>query len=574
MLKILNEILEIVSTRKKVAFLFFIFITFISSFVDAVSIGLIIPFIGLFLDYNKTIVIISKFNFLDLSLEEPVIYYLITALLVFTIIFSTLFRIFQSYFGTKLNEMLRYEISSIFYFKLVNLKYLNYNYINENNSNSNIQKISFVSSFIGAYLSFITHILSLILICVLLIVIDINLFFSLIFMSFILICFNQFFKNLLVRNSKLISINIDKRTQMLNNAIGYLPFIMINNLKDFFYKNFSKVEYQISKSNLLLIFFSKIPNLIFISVVTILISIVVLYYKIDLSNEMFIEKIATFTGVIIALLRSLPQLVNLQGSLSTLRSTSKLAEDVIKYINRIKNSHYAIKKKINYESIKKIEFKNLNFNYTSEKKKNSLIKSLNFKIYKGDKIIIYGASGSGKTTILKIILGLLKPDFGEVYINSKETSYENFSSIEKKISYVSQDIFLSNASFFENLTIGLANDHIDFNKVKKYCKIVNIHDFIAGKKNGYHAEVSHSARNISGGQKQRIGLARALIGDPEILVLDESTNSMDAKTEIKVLKNIIKNLKNQTIICVSHNKNLLKLFDKRYNLEANKLVKC
>ena len=160
------------------------------------------------------------------------------------------------------------------------------------------------------------------------------------------------------------------------------------------------------------------------------------------------------------------------------------------------------------------------------------------------------------------------------HINSKKISYDNFSFIEKKISYVSQDIFLSNASFFENLTIGLANDHIDPEKVKKYCKIVKIHDFIAGKKDGYSAEVSHFARNISGGQKQRIGLARALIREPEILVLDESTNSMDAKTEIQVLKNIIKKFRNQTIICVSHNKNLLKLFDKCYNLEANKLVKC
>ena len=264
MLKVFNKILEIVSIRRKVTFLFFIFLTFISSFVDAVSIGLIIPFISLFLDYNKTITIISKFNFLDLPLEEPGIYYLITVLFVFTIIFSTIFKITQSYLGTKLSEMLRYEISSNFYFKLVNLRYLNHNYINENNSNSNIQKINFVSGFVSAFLSFITHILNLIFICVLLIVFNINLFLSLFFMGLVLISFNQFFKGLLVRNGKLISINIDERTQILNNTVGYLPFIIINNLKEFFFKNFVKVEHQISKSNLLIVFFNKIPNLIFI----------------------------------------------------------------------------------------------------------------------------------------------------------------------------------------------------------------------------------------------------------------------------------------------------------------------
>jgi hypothetical protein len=96
MLKIFNKISKIVSKKRKITFLFFIFLTFTSSFVDAVSIGLIIPFIGLFLDYNKTITVLSKFNFLDLPLEEPAIYFLITTIFVSAIIFSTIFKIFQS----------------------------------------------------------------------------------------------------------------------------------------------------------------------------------------------------------------------------------------------------------------------------------------------------------------------------------------------------------------------------------------------------------------------------------------------------------------------------------------------
>ena len=137
-----------------------------------------------------------------------------------------------------------------------------------------------------------------------------------------------------------------------------------------------------------------------------------------------------------------------------------------------------------------------------------------------------------------------------------------------------QDVFLFNESFFNNLTIGVPNDQIDLKSVINYCKLVKIHDVIIKTNRRYDSEISHSARNISGGEKQRIGLARALIRNPEILVLDESTNSMDSKTEIYVLKNIIKKLKNQTIIFVSHNKNLMNLFNKSYTLANNKLVKC
>ena len=139
---------------------------------------------------------------------------------------------------------------------------------------------------------------------------------------------------------------------------------------------------------------------------------------------------------------------------------------------------------------------------------------------------------------------------------------------------MSQDIFLSNASFFENLTLGLSDRIVDYKKVVDICKIVKMHDLIAKKKNGYNTEVSHHARNISGGQKQRIGIARALIRQPEILVLDESTNSMDPTTEKEVIENIIKLLIDKTIIFVSHNKNLSKFFNKHYVLKNCKLIKC
>lgn len=570
MLKVFNQILKIVSARRKITFLFFIFITFISSLVDVISIGLIIPFIGLFLDYNETVAIVSKFNFLNLSLEEPGIYYLITILFILTIIISTIIRIIQSYFGTRLSDMLRYEISSNFYFKLINLKFLNHNYINENNASSNIQKINFVSGFISSFLSFITHLLNLIFIGVLIILINVELLIYLLILAFSLLLFNQFFKNLLINNGKLISSSIDERTKILNNTIGYLPFIMLNNLTNFFYSIFTKKEYQISKSNLFIVFFNKTPNLIYISIVTIVISIMVLYYKMSLPDEIFMTNITIFSGILIALMRSLPQLINLQGSLSTLRSYKKPTEDVLQYINKFKVNHYNFKKKIIYKNIKTIEFKNLNYNYKNKNKKIILIKNLNIKINKGDKIFISGDSGSGKTTILKLILGLLKPDTGSVYINSKKINYNIFSNINKKISYVPQDIFLFNDSFFNNLTLGA--DHADHKKVIKYCETVKIHDFISRKRKKYNSEVSHYARNISGGQKQRIGIARALIREPEILVLDESTNSMDQKTELQVFKNIKKELKDKTIICVSHNKNLSKLFDKYYILKNNKLI--
>ena len=218
MLKIFVQLTKLISLRRRISIIFFLLLTFVSSFFDAISIGLIIPYVSLFLDYEKAVLFLSKFNFLNISLVEPNIYYLVTYTFIFVIILSTLLKIFQSYLGTKLSDMLKYEILSGFYLKLVNLKYLDYDYINENDVNSNIFKITEVNNFISAYLSFVTHLLNIILISTLLIIIDLKVFIFLLILGIVLVAFNQLFKNLLLNNGQLISDNTDRRSTMLNNT--------------------------------------------------------------------------------------------------------------------------------------------------------------------------------------------------------------------------------------------------------------------------------------------------------------------------------------------------------------------
>lgn len=209
-----------------------------------------------------------------------------------------------------------------------------------------------------------------------------------------------------------------------------------------------------------------------------------------------------------------------------------------------------------------IELKKISFSYNNS---NKILNQINLKLYKNEKVVFFGKSGSGKTTLSDILMGLIKPTDGEFYIDENIIEYKTYASLNKKIGYVPQNISLLSGSLAQNISFNLDEKNIDYNLVTDSINKSGLDDYFEKINFKYDHKIDQDGKNLSGGQIQRIGIARALYQKPNILVLDESTNSLDKKTEEEILQTI-KQLKITTII-ITHDYKVRDFFDRVISLD-------
>jgi ABC-type multidrug transport system fused ATPase/permease subunit len=217
-----------------------------------------------------------------------------------------------------------------------------------------------------------------------------------------------------------------------------------------------------------------------------------------------------------------------------------------------------------------INLKDITYNYPTSTKQ--ILKNINIQIPALNIVGIVGSTGSGKTTLVDLILGLLELNKGIIRIDGEIINKQNIKLWQKHIGYVPQNVFLSDLSILENVAFGKDFASIDLEAVKNACKVANIHDFIENElSNGYKTLVGERGVRLSGGQKQRIGIARALYKKPSILILDEATSALDTLTEKKVM-NAIQTLRDKiTIIIIAHRLSTLKKCNKIFLLEKGEI---
>ena len=196
-----------------------------------------------------------------------------------------------------------------------------------------------------------------------------------------------------------------------------------------------------------------------------------------------------------------------------------------------------------------ITFENITFSFENEK---ALLHGFNMEIKPGEIIALVGPSGSGKTTILNLISKLLEPQQGKVLINNSDISNRSEIWVRSNVSYVTQEPVLFQGTIEENLKYGNEGFDLSSENLDRVCELANANEFIKAFPNGYKTEVGERGMNLSGGQRQKIALARALIKDPKILILDESTSSLDHVSEIAIIKALQNVCKDRTCIIVTH----------------------
>jgi ABC-type multidrug transport system fused ATPase/permease subunit len=251
-----------------------------------------------------------------------------------------------------------------------------------------------------------------------------------------------------------------------------------------------------------------------------------------------------------AAFRILPSINRMLGTSSTVFFHRPSLNMVISEIHRLNQDSEKSKNFIKTwetKTEKLLEFKNVNYSYPSSDGRRSVIKNLSFSLSRGQSLAILGSSGVGKSTIVDLLLGLLKPETGEILVDEKDLDLWR-----RKIGYVPQSIYLLDTSIRENIAFGERENEIDEARIWMSLELAHLSSFVKTLPHGLEGQIGERGIRLSGGQRQRLGIARALYRNPSLLIFDEATANLDEQTEKEIFEDIFKLMEDRSMIVVSH----------------------
>ena len=555
-------ILSILASKKK-EIPTILFFTLIISVVEILSIGLIFPFVAILVDPNLVLnqkILQNFFNSENINYDRLVLILSISLVIIFIIKFYLNIKIYGLIISFAEKNGLTIQLKL-----LKKYQHINYLKFTERNSSTYINYLnSFVQQFtyvIRSLLVVISEIFIIIVITIFLITVT-GMNFAIIAIIFLSIIF--FFNNLFRTKVRSIGEKINFYQQnmikQINESILGYKDIKILQKENFFHSKFSELAKNFTNLKINYSIIQIFPRLTLELIIIIGVIITILVSNFYFDNLQTVLPIVSMYAV--SLLRIFP-------------SATKIINNII-YLNNGRDAVYKINEDL--ENIKlqenkkqnqsitfiNLEMRNISFKYPNQQK--LILDNFNMKIESGNIYGIKGKSGRGKSTIANILLGLIKPSSGKIFINNKEINLE-FDLPDNFYAYLPQEIFLIDDSIKNNIALG--ENNINEEKLYSSIKKANLEEFIEGLPNKINTISGERGIRISGGQKQRIALARSFYFDSKILVLDESTNSLDGDTQKNILHEI-KNLKSEkTIIFISHDDKDLSICDVIINLDEN-----
>ncbi|MCL4130201.1 UNVERIFIED_CONTAM: hypothetical protein GTU68_061502 [Idotea baltica] len=350
--------------------------------------------------------------------------------------------------------------------------------------------------------------------------------------------------------SKSVQANLANAGVNAEESLNHIETVKAFSLEEFLVRRYAnsleKVVDAANTRSLISAFFSSFVSfLINIALIAILCFGIYLVYT---TKTLAVGDLTAFIlyGLIVALSLALfaNSISEITGSLAAIERIKELFD--VNFQSEKYNSPKAVGVTIKNADI---EFRNVSFSYPDRKDK-EVLKDLNFKINYGSHTAIVGQSGSGKSTLIKLILGFYQPNAGQIFFG--EVSSDNVHPLVygSNIAYLPQEPGLFAMSILENLK--LAKPEASMDEINEICKKVNIYEFINSLPEGFDTDCGERQGKLSGGQKQRIALARALLKNPDILILDEPSSALDSKNEQQISRTIEELMTGKTVISISH----------------------
>jgi ATP-binding cassette, subfamily B, bacterial PglK len=559
MIKLAKNILLFLDKKQKLQTMFLISLMLIAALTELIGLSLILLLLNIFLGINNTLetgFLLSYFSNISSDSNFNKI------LIVFFVIFSIKFfiQIFVTWNTSSFIAKFREKTSLILYNNFLrrdpkNLLSKNSSEYLRNFTEEISQVVLFYQSIINIILDFI------IFITFVFFMMSYNPQVStVIIFSFTLIGLSYFFtiKNKLTKWARQSIQNRKKKIQFVNESFSAIKYIKIFSSENFFLNKFKIENNSLSKISFKYSFLSGIPRYVF-EYILFLSILALLFFLLNqqLPNEKLLQMLGIYTLVTF---RIMPIINKILISAQHIRFTQPSFMKVFieqKKPTLIKNTHF---KNFSFQKNLKINIKRFNH----ENKTNFSLKNIKLNIDRKSKVGIIGPSGSGKSTIIDIICGFQNMKNGKVLVDGKNI-FSNLDGWQSKIGYIPQDVVILNQSLRDNILFGSSPKKYSELMIKNIIKKVKLEKFLKKLPKGLSQVIKQNGDNISGGEKQRIGIARALLHNPDLVLLDEATSGLDSFTELKVLETI-KNL-NKTVIIVSHRINSLKFCDKVYSIK-------
>lgn len=571
-----RNLLPHIAAKRKNQLLMLLILTVFVGILEMLSIASVVPLVKSMTDENFANKIIEILKFASINDQKEVI--IITGLFfsILTLV-NSFSRCLLIYITSRLSNIITAELNVKIYKAKLYDSYSNH--IRQNSSSiisAVTQKVFQITLTLSSIINFISGMF--IFMCLMMILIWINPFVMLICSSFfgmLYIALILIGKKNLKRNSAIVNEEQNNIVKNLQNGLGAIRDIILDRTQDFYLSIFQKANFKLARKQALIEFIQNSPRYLFEGLGIIFFVILLIYWSRSHTDLIGFSKIfPTLAALAIGSQRMLPLLNNLYVNFAIIKSNTYQISEIVNILNgesiKQQEKNLELKKRvIDFKTL--ISFRNVYFSYSSNKK--YILEDVNFEIKKGSRVGIVGKTGEGKSTFLDLLMGLLEPDSGGIYIDGAKLSYETINSWQSKISHVPQKIFLSDTSFLENIAFGKTIEAIDLKKAELVSKKSQIHEFIGQLERGYDEKVGERGVKLSGGQIQRIGLARALYKDAEIIIFDEATNSLDTYTEKLVMKELNSLDKNLTIIIVAHRLNTLSECDVIFEIKNKKVYK-
>ncbi len=380
-------------------------------------------------------------------------------------------------------------------------------------------------------------------------------------------------KKKLVRLSESIELDNISLTKLIQESLGSVREIFLANKIQFFSDLYLNLDYKARRNLARSQFISGFPRYAIESIALFFMGISAYLLSNDIDNN--ISTLSMLGGFALGFLRLLPSIQSLYGCWAWISAQSASISRIILLLNQ-KYPYFANKQKADFKFSfsEKVVLKNLSYTYSNHSKK--VLKNINLILNKGECLGIIGETGSGKSTLIDILLGLLPPKEGYFFVDKidihKESNYNFLLSWKEQIAIVPQRIFLFDNSIEQNIAFGIESKKIDKKRLKEAAKLAQISEFIDSTEDKYNTFIGERGIRLSGGQAQRIGIARAIYNNKKIIIFDEATSSLDTETEKKVMDSIKSFRKDITIIIVAHRLSTLNICDRLIKISNGKII--
>ena len=569
---IVKKIIKLLSHREQKIGFMLLLMTLVMAFLDMIGVASIMPFIAVLANPQiiETNLILSKlYIFFEFEKKDDFILFLglaAFALLVFSLAFKSLTTYMQLRFALMHEYMLGKRLVEGYLYQPYKW------FLNRNSAEISKSILSEVSTVVNGCLMPMMSLVSqgAVAIAIMGMILFVNPMASLIVCLVLGLAYGLIYKavsNFLNKLGIKRAQANELRFKIISEAFGAFKEVKVGGLERFFIGHFSTPAKNYAEKEATASIVRQLPKyaLEMVAFGGMLLALLYIIAQKGFTDAIPIIALYAFAGY-----RFMPALQQIYSSLTQLKFVGPVLDSIYEdLISLEKETENNKKEKIDFKD--SIELKKVFFTYPNESQ--PVLKNINLSIKCKQKIGIVGGTGSGKTTTVDLILGLLKPERGSLTVDELEINSQNYRRWQSMIGYVPQQIYLSDESIAENIAFGVDKKDIDYKAVERVAKIANLHDLVNNElKNGYQSVVGERGIRLSGGQRQRIGIARALYHNPKLLIFDEATNSLDNLTEKAVIESIQNIDENITIIMIAHRLNTVRNCDTIFLIEGGNLV--